>query len=96
MKKLDLNIQITDESGKPLANGVTLAKSLGSTMLQSGETKEVDILKLYMWALQLGKDGIIEIDKLDLIILKTFVIENKSMYIIVKAPILKAIEELKF
>lgn len=96
MKTLDLNIPITDEAGTKLPSGTTLAKSLGSTMLQSGQTKESDILKLYTWALQLGKTGILELDEADAVALKTFIIENTQLYIIVKAPVLKEIEKLKF
>lgn len=96
MKKLNLNKPLLDETGKEVMKPLTLASSLGNTMLKSEQTTEVDILKLYTWALTLGKTGILELDEADAKALKTFVIEDPTLYIIVKAPILKEIDKLKF
>lgn len=94
--KLDLNKPLLDEGGQVVMSPLTLGTSLGSTMLKSENTTEVDILKLYTWALELGQKGVIELDKTDAKILKDFVIAAPNLFVIVKAPILKEIENLKF
>lgn len=96
MAKLRLNIPLMDEEGKPVVPSATLAKVLGSTMLKSGNTVESDILKFFTWALELGKSGEIELDKADSVFLNKYIVEEPNLFIIVKAPIMQEIENLKF
>lgn len=107
MEKLDLNLPVLNEigepvmapknvAGKPVMDQLSLATSLGGSLLESGDTSEVGILRLYTWALELGKTGIIELNQADAEELKQFVINNEALFVIIKAPILKELEKLKF
>lgn len=93
--KLDLNLPILDQSGKEVLD-TTLAQALGGCMLNSENTSEVNILKYFTWALELGKTGELELDAADVVLLKNYIIENPTLFIIVKAPILKELEKLEF
>lgn len=104
MEKLNLNLPIIDEKGEPVQFKIsegkfeerTYAQVLGGTLLQSTSTADSDILKYFTWAMELGKNGFIEIDKADAKTIKVFVTGNPEIFIIVKAPIIQAIDALKF
>lgn len=96
MAKLNLDLPIIDELGNIVMKETSLAKALGGIMLKSTSTSDSDILKYFTWALELGKKGFVEIDKADAKTIKDFVVGNSEIFIIVKAPILQAIDALKF
>lgn len=96
MAKLNLNRPIVDESGEQVMAGSTIAKALGGTMIKSVSTVEADILKFFTWATELGKSGIIDIDEGDSKTIRDFVVNNEEVFVIIKAPVLKALADLKF
>ena len=96
MEKLNLNLPLVDENGKAVMEKTTIAQLLGGTLLQSDTTSETDILKFFTWALELGNKGVIELDESDARKLKNFVVSNKPIFVILKHPILQAIDNLKF
>lgn len=96
MAKLNLNKPLLNETGEQVMQGTTLGKALGAVMLKAELTSEVDILKFFTWALELGKTGILELDEVDTKTLKTFVVEAPRLFVIAKGPILQAISKLKF
>lgn len=106
MAKLNLNRPIVDEMGDPIkkpnskgeliVDDTTLAKALGGIMIKSVSTVEADILKFFTWASELGKTGIIDIDEGDSKTIRDFVVNNADVFVIIKAPVLKAIDNLKF
>lgn len=96
MKKLDLNVPILDANGDVAIENTTIAQALGNIMINSTSTSENDILKMFTWALQLGENGCIDIDEADSKTIKDFIVNNKEVFVIIKAPVLKAIDDLKF
>ncbi len=96
MAKLNLNRPIVDENGEQVMADSNLAKALGGTMIKSVSTTEADILKFFTWATELGKSGTIDIDEGDSKTIREFVLNNEDLFVIIKAPVLKAIDDLKF
>jgi hypothetical protein len=96
MAKLNLNVPVVDETGSILNPEKTLGQTLAFVMVKSINKVETDIIKFYDWAQKLGENKPLEIDEADSKKLKDFVINNEDMYLVVKAPIIKAIDKLKF
>jgi len=97
MEKLNLEGLVLDEKGVPIEGGkLTFGRALGKAMLTSNSTAEVDILKLFKWAGELSRTDEIEVDEIDAKIIKDFIINDENLFILVKAPIIKVIDALKF
>lgn len=96
METLKLNTPLLDLEGNDVEPKTTLALALGNTLLQAVQKNEGDILKYFDWAGQLAKAGEIKLDAGDAVALKKFIIDHDGLYVITKAPILKAMADLKF
>lgn len=96
MAKLNLNLPIVDETGSQVTPERTVGQTLAFTMIKSVNEQEGDIIKFFDWAQKLGSNKVLEIDEGDVKKLKDFVLKNKELFIIVKAPILKALDKIKF
>lgn len=96
MAKLNLNRPLVDEKGEQTMIDTNLAKLLGGALIRSASTEESDILKFYLWATELGKSGILDLDEADSKKLKNWLVKNEDVFIIVKAPILKMLDDMKF
>lgn len=96
MKKLQLDFPVFDEDGKNIDPQKSAGKLLAASLLRRASNDEGDITKLFGWAMILAKDEPIEIDKGDYKKLKTLVVSDPDMFIILKAPLLDALEKLKF
>ena len=96
MAKLNLKELVVDEEGLPIEGNLTFGRALGRAMLTSNSTAEIDILKLFKWAGELSRTYMIEIDEIDAKTIKNFIINDENLYILVKAPIIKKIDLLKF
>lgn len=96
MAKLDLKLPIVDEKGDQVASEETIGTTIGKLMMKSVSDTEGDILKFFGWAQNLGSGKPIDIDEADSKTIKKWITESKELYVIVKAPVLKAIDNLKF
>ena len=96
MEKLKLNSPIMDEFGQIVIKDMTIGQSLASRLMKSVSNDETKILKFYNWAKVLGKDNPLELDEVDAELLKQFVINDQELFNIVKAPVVRAINSLKF
>ena len=89
MKKIDLNIPMTDLSGAEVKEA-KLGQILGNQLV--GGSKG-DALKFYDWAVKLYKGDSISVDDSDFNKIKDFVNESEMLTIIAKAQILKQLEK---
>lgn len=96
MAKLNLNKQVVDEMGQSIKSDKTLGQTLAFTLIKSINKNEGEILKYFEWAGKLGKNESLTLDEGDAKILKDFVLGNDDLFVIAKAPILKAVDALKF
>ena len=94
--KLNLRIPIIDELGKVTVPGRNVGSALAQQMLQSGSNEETEIYKIFDWALTLGKGDRIDLNEGDAKMLRKWIVDNKELFILVKAPALKAIDALDF
>jgi len=96
MSKVKLGFQINDEEGKVIGDGRSAGKILaGSLMRTASKDKEADILKYYDWAMKLGKNEPLELDEGDVTILKDFITKDEMMFVLVKAPLIRALNNAK-
>ncbi len=98
--KLNLNKKIDPEIsnifpgiGMPNeTNGQAIAKII----LQSNSTNEPNIYKLFDWALQLGKNELLELDEGDVKILRDWVVSHTELFLLIKTPVLRELDKLDF
>jgi len=89
MIKLNLNIPFVDLDGKQIGKetlGVDLAKTL------VGGSKG-EALKFYDWAVALHKGQEISVDNADIKKISEFIEQDTNMTVLLKAQLLKAIDE---
>jgi len=94
--KLDLKEFVKDETGKVAQGNMLISTAIAQRMLQSGSKDEAVIIKMVNWAMELGKEGYIEIDEGDVKTIKDWVVQNEELFVIIKAPTIKALDKLKF
>ena len=94
MAKLNLKINVIDENGSQ--SNELLSDILARVLIRSVSQTEDDIFKFFDWAKILSTKGIIEVDESDAKKLRAFVIINDGIFTLVKHPIIKAIDNLKF
>lgn len=94
MAKLNLKINVIDENGSQ--SNELLSDILARVLIRSVSQTEDDIFKFFGWATSLSNKGIIEVDESDAKKLRGFVVANNGIFTIVKYPIIKAIDNLKF
>lgn len=83
--KIDLNSALVDLDGKEIADS-NMGKILAQLLIS--ETKG-DALKFWDWAMKLHKGEVLDLDKSDQEVFKTFVKETEKLPIITKAQILE-------
>lgn len=88
--KLDLSSKIKSIDGEDFSE--TFALVLSKILMSSNKG---DAIKLYDWAMNLHKDGSIEIDNSDKNILTKFIETTESISILIKGQLLKILGELK-
>ena len=84
--KINLNKLIVDLSGKEI-EGSNLGQ-LVAQMLASSSTKE-NTVKMYYWAQKFYAGEELDLDPIDLSILKSFVEANEQLTVLAKAQILE-------
>ena len=91
--KIDLNASIQTENGENAViegKSITLARSLATVILASGEKK--DPLRWYEWAMKLKDDGILDLVSSDKDELYRWV-EESPLTVLVKGQILQIIKK---
>ena len=83
--KINLNSALVDLDGKEIADS-NMGKILAQLLIS--ETKG-DALKFWDWAMKLHKGEVLDLDKSDQEVFKTFVKETEKLPIITKAQILE-------
>jgi hypothetical protein len=85
MKKLDFNFNLKNLDGTEIqaakANRI-LAEFI------AGQTKG-DPIKLYYWGLELYKSGVLELDKSDILSLKTMLSDTETLTVLAKGQLLE-------
>jgi len=87
MKKLDFNFNLKNLDGSEIQDGAA-NRILASFIV--GQTKG-DSLKLFNWGLELYKSGVLELDKADLLTLKTMIDDIETLTVLAKAQLLEEI-----
>ena len=89
--KLDLNKPVSNLNFEPIPNS-NLAKILAEEIAVSNVTPTI---KFFDWALSLHQKGEINVDATDRDLLRKFIEENQRFTVLVKAQLLKAVNDLK-
>lgn len=94
MVKIDLNIPFVNLDGKHSTDNEssTLGKIAGSTMAVA---QEVDALKFFTWAQKFYNGQSIEVDESDFNSIQRFFESHKSLFVVAKAQILRALIDCK-
>jgi hypothetical protein len=85
MKKLDFNFILKNLDGTEIQDGAA-NRILASFIV--GQTKG-DALKLHYWGLELYKSGVLELDKADILSLKTIINDTEMLTALAKAQLLE-------
>jgi hypothetical protein len=97
--KIDLDWKIKNLAGKEMEGDnedpVHAGKIVAGLMVGVGSQNQSNPIKYFDWALKLYNKQPIEVDEADLEEIKKFVKEHQQIFIIVKAPLLRYLNELK-
>jgi len=95
MLKIDFNKQFEllpwEEQGEKKPEN--LNRILAFVLAKSNDTRSP--VKLWNWAVQLSKDGILEIDKADSELLKDVILKNEMIFAAAKGQLLEIIDAAK-
>lgn len=92
MIEINLSSHALDINGNVLNKDITMGESLANVLV--GGTKG-EALKFYDWAISLAKTGKITVDEHDFKKIKLFVEESENIFIILKAQLIRKLDECK-
>jgi len=93
MTKLDFNKNFVPLKGQTEEGVGKMNETLSFVISKSEDTKNP--VKLYGWAVKLSTNGILELDKADVELLKKFIIESKMLFVAAKGQLIEHIDSVK-